>query len=83
MRHFLFGVPGPGEQHRGVHLAGGQHEEEGGGRGHDEGQPGLHQDQPQPGRPRQLCGAGQQCRQVKITRKANILRLTDMLGFVK
>ena len=65
------GVPGPWEQHRGVHLARGQHEEEGGGGGHDEGQPGLHQDQPQPVWAPGLCGDGQQRRQVAILMNVN------------
>ena len=58
------GVPGPRQQCRGVHLASGQHEEEGGGGGHDERQPGLHQDQSGPGQPGELRGDGQQRRQV-------------------
>ena len=32
-------------------LSSGQHEEACGGSGHDDGQPSLHQDQPQPGEP--------------------------------
>ena len=48
-------VPRPWEQHWGIHLASRQHAEEGGGRGLNERQPGLHQDQSQPGWPGQLC----------------------------
>ena len=60
------GVPGPWEQHWGVHLASGQHEEEGGGGGHDDGQPGLHQDQPSPSWLGEQRGDGPQRRQVTV-----------------